>query len=140
MAEEKRGKTFLVVEDNADDALLIRRAFNTLDSCRAFVCRNISEAKAYVQGAGMYRDREKFPFPNGVICDLRLGEESGTQFLAWLKGVPEFEKLPVFILSGAPPKDLISAKTLGAIDVLTKPARFEDLQTMLNDMAAKLCG
>jgi CheY-like chemotaxis protein len=134
----KTGKTFLVIEDNADDATLIRRAFDTVESCNAFVCRNISEARAYIQGAGMYKDRGQFTFPNGVICDLRLGEESGTQFLTWLKGT-EFSKLPVFILSGATPKELAAARSFGAVAVLRKPGKFEELQSMLNDLAGKLC-
>ena len=132
------GKQFLVIEDSPDDAALIRRAFDAVEGCNAFVCRNISEAKAYVQGAGMYGDRKLFPFPNGVICDIRLGEESGTQFLSWLKGT-QFKKLPVFILSGASPKELSAAKAFKPVAVLKKPARFEELQSMLNDLAGKLC-
>ena len=140
MAETKHGKTFLVVEDSADDAALIRRAFETVESCQAFICRNISEAKAYIQGAGMYRDRKQFPFPNGVICDFRLGDEVGTQFLIWLKTNSDFPDLPFFILSGeASAKEMVHATNLGAADVLKKPARFEDLQLMLNDLAGKLC-
>jgi DNA-binding response OmpR family regulator len=140
MADVKRGKTFLVIEDSADDAVLIRRAFDAMESCHAFVCRNISEGKAYVQGAGMYQNRQQYPFPNAVICDLLLGEESGMQFLAWLRTKSESPKLPVIILSGAASaKEMAAAINLGADDVLRKPARFEDLQAMLMDLAAKLC-
>jgi DNA-binding response OmpR family regulator len=140
MAKSKHGKAFLVIEDSADDAALIRRAFDTIESCRAFVCRNNSEAEAYIQGAGMYQNRELYPFPNAVICDLRLGDESGMQFLSWLKSKSEFPNLPVIILSGAASaKDTVAAKNLGVVDVLRKPARFEDLQIMLTDLAAKLC-
>src|SRR5258706_1396640 len=140
MPENEDGKTFLVIEDSAEDAALIRLAFATVKSCRAFVCRNLSEARAYVHGAGMYADRERYPFPNAVICDLRLGGESGVEFVAWLKSTPNFMSLPIIILSSSPtPKDLIAAKSLGAVDVLQKPARFEDLRAMLADMAGKLC-
>src|SRR5436305_11482190 len=68
--------TFLVLEDDANDALLIRRAF-TNAACRAFVCRNTSEARAYLVGAGMYGNRDRFPFPDIFMTDLRLGDESG---------------------------------------------------------------
>src|SRR5688500_15357999 len=114
---------FLVIEDNADDAALIRRAFHALQSCRAFVCRNLSEGRAYIQGAGMYQDRRKFPFPNAVICDLRLGGESGVEFVAWLKGMPEFCNIPIIVLtSSTSDQELIAAKERGAADVLSKPA------------------
>jgi len=140
MAEAKRGKTFLVIEDSADDAALIRRAFESMDLCNAFICRNISEGKAYIQGAGMYGNRGKYPFPNAVICDLLLGEESGLQFLSWLKTKSEFPSLPVVVLSGgASAIEMAQAINQGAADVLRKPARLEDLQIMLADLAAKLC-
>ena len=140
MANDRRGKTFLVVEDNGDDALLIRRAFAALESCQAVVCRNLSEAKAYMNGAGLYQDRDQYPFPNGVICDLHIGFESGLDFLIWIKAHAEFKDMPVIILTGtATSSECVVAREKGALDVLKKPSRYEDLKTMLNDVAAKLC-
>jgi CheY-like chemotaxis protein len=137
---ETKERIFLVIEDNADDAALIRRAFSSVESCQAFICRNISEAKAYIQGAGMYKDRDKYPFPNGVICDLHLSGESGMDFVTWLKLSSEYRDMPVTILTGSEAaKDFLVARRLGSVDILTKPSRFEDLKTMLADLAAKLC-
>jgi CheY-like chemotaxis protein len=135
------GKVFLVVEDNADNAVLIRRVFKELESCAAFVCRNNSEAKAYVLGAGMYSDRNEFPFPNAVICDLRFGDESGIDFLRWVKSVDEKVKaLPVFILANREsPDEIVAAEELGATEILRKPASAESLHSMLVDLASKLC-
>jgi|SRR4051812_8586860 CheY-like chemotaxis protein len=141
MGSERRRKTFLVVEDSQDDALLIRRAFGALKDCEAFICRNLSEATSYMRGSGMYSNREQFPFPNAVICDMHIGFESGVEFLKWVKGHAQYKEMPVVILTGtATSSECIAAKEKGALDVLRKPVRFEDLQTMLNDLAAKLCG
>ena len=143
-AKEKRSeprKQFLVIEDNADDAILIQRAFGATDSCSAFVCRNLSEAKAYLQGAGMYQNRQVFPFPNAVICDMHLGIESGLDFLKWVKGSKEFQSMPVVILTGnSTTRECVLAKESGALEILHKPGKYETLRTMLQDMAAKLCG
>jgi CheY-like chemotaxis protein len=140
MHETKQGKSFLVVEDSADDAELIRRAFSGLESCNASICRNLSEARAYVQGAGMYSDRKKYPFPNGIVCDLRLGHESGVDFLKWIKANSQFKDMPVYILAGdANSRDCFLARQAGAVEVLRKPTRFEDLQMMIFDLASKLC-
>jgi two-component system chemotaxis response regulator CheY len=139
LQEEKRQKNFLVIEDKAEDADLIRKAFGTLQTCHAFVCRNLSEGRAYVQGSGMYRNRELYPFPNAVICDNQLGGESGVEFVKWLKSTPEFQNLPVIVLSSVSDTQFLTAKKLGAVDVFRKPDRFEELQRMLADLAAKLC-
>ena len=136
----KQRKMFLVIEDNADDAALIRTAFDALDACSAFVCRNLSEAKAFLCGAGMYTDRATFPFPNAVICDLNLGGESGVEFVEWLTRSADLQNLPVIILTGSTSEEEISAaQTRGAVAVLKKPARIEDLRSMLSDLANKLC-
>jgi DNA-binding response OmpR family regulator len=135
-----QGKTFLVIEDDADDAALIRLAFDRLESCGASVCRNLSEAKAYVTGCGMYADRSRHPFPSAVICDLNLYGESGVEFVAWLKDSAEFSRMPVFILTGSTSeRDISAAKMRGAVSVSMKPARFEDLRLMVSDMASTLC-
>jgi CheY-like chemotaxis protein len=141
MERERQGKTFLVVEDSENDALLIRRAFRALEDCRAVVCRNLSEGRAYINGAGMYQDRTKYPFPNAIISDLHLGIESGLEFLKWVKAHPQFKEMPIYVLTGtASTREARQAKEAGAVEVLRKPAKFEDLTTMLNDLAAKLCG
>ena len=133
-------KNFLVVEDNPDDSLLIKRAFAATHSCHAFVCRNLSEAKDYIRGSGMYATREKFPFPNAVICDMHLGLESAVDFLKWIKASEAFRSMPVFVLSGtASTRECALARDLGAAEVLRKPAKFEDLRSMMQDLAGKLC-
>ena len=134
-------KNFLVIEDNTDDALLIKRAFASTHSCQASVCRNLSEAKAYLHGSGMYADREKFPFPNAVISDMHLGFESAVDFLKWIKGDPQFQSMPLLVLSGtASTRECEMARELGAVDVLRKPGKYEDLKAMVQDLAGKLCG
>jgi CheY-like chemotaxis protein len=131
--------TFLVLEDDANDALLIRRAF-TNAACHAFVCRNTSEARAYLVGAGMYGERSRFPFPDIFMTDLRLGDESGLQFLEWLRNKDELKDLPVIILSGsATPKDIAAAKSLGALRVWQKPSDPVILQQMIQKVAAEFC-
>lgn len=132
-------KTFLVLEDDADDATLIRRALSNA-ACQAFVCRNTSEAKAYVQGAGMYADRHRFPDPDVFITDLRLGEDSGVDFLAWLRDNNYLQGVPVVILSGAAtPADLLAVKHMDVTRVILKPSDTIALQDLLIELQRELC-
>src|SRR5436305_11504567 len=126
-----RRTNVLVLEDDADDAILIRRAF-TGEACSAFICRNTSEARAYFLGSGMYADRVLYPFPELFVTDIRLGEGSGLQFLAWVRGFEDSSNLPVIVLSGAATRsDILAAQRLGATRVLIKPADSIALQDML---------
>jgi CheY-like chemotaxis protein len=139
VVEENSRTTFLVLEDDANDALLIRRAF-TDATCEAFVCRNTSEARAYLVGAGMYGDRVRFPFPDIFMTDLRLGDESGIHFLEWMRSRDELKELPVVVLSSTTqPKDMVAAKRLGVSRVWQKPRDAVYLQSMVNKLARELC-
>lgn len=129
----------LVLEDDANDAILIRRAF-TGQSCRAFICRNTSEARAYFLGSGMYSDRDLYPFPELFVTDLRLNEESGVQFLAWVRAFEPAKDIPVIVLSGAPSAaDIAAVRKLGATRVMIKTADPIALQDMLVLASRELC-
>jgi len=78
-------RTILIIEENANIANLVRAAFDKLDSCDAFVCRNNSEAKAYLLGAGMYKDRAKYPFPRAIVSDPGVNDNPGLDLLRWIK-------------------------------------------------------
>ena len=129
----------LVLEDDANDAILIQRAF-TGPACCAAVCRNTSEARAYFLGSGMYADRGLFPFPEVFVTDLRLGEESGIKFLAWVRAFPRSKDLPVIVLSGAAtPRDILAVQRLRATRVLIKPVDSAALQAVLVLACRELC-
>gem|GEM_PF-998752 len=129
----------LVLEDDANDAILIRHAFSGA-ACRSFVCRNASEARAYFLGSGMYADRELFPFPDLLVTDLRLGEESGVQFLAWVRGFHLSKDLPVIVLSGAATlADILAVQRLRAARVLIKPNDIIALQDLLTVASREFC-
>lgn len=131
--------TFLILEDDANDALLIRRAF-TSAACRAFVCRNTSEARAYLVGAGMYENRHRYPFPDIFITDLRLGDESGMQFLQWIRSKEEFKGLPVIILTASTsPRDVAQAKRLGVSRFVQKPGNPAELELLVLKFSRQFC-
>lgn len=134
MALGSNAKVILVVDDDSDDALLIGDAVRGAGPYTAVVCRNASEARAYLKGSGMYSERTQHPFPHGIICDMNLGGESGLEFLQWSKGMEEFRGLPVMMVTGeASPHELFSARKSGAAKVCKKPSRFAELQQAVSE-------
>ena len=88
----------LVVEDNADDADLLRIAGEAVPEAIAFhVVRAGQQALAYLQGQGEYADRRAHPFPDLVLLDLGLPDMSGLEVLAWIRQQPELSHLKVFV-------------------------------------------
>jgi DNA-binding response OmpR family regulator len=90
----------LHIEQNLDEAFRFEQAARQVGGAAIHLCRHISEAKAYLQGAGHYSDRERFPFPGAIVMDLLLGPDSAVQFIAWLNENWEHSPI-VFVLAAA---------------------------------------
>jgi len=130
------------VENDPNDAFLIRRALSTSKCGHASVCRNPSEAKAYLKGAGMYADRGKYPFPDVILTDLRMDDESGIELVEWIRSQePPLRDTKILILTGsATPMQFDAAQKVGAQAVHRKPTKLQDLEELLQSIAARYCG
>lgn len=133
--------TFLIVENDPNDAFLIHRALAAGKCGASFVCRNPSEAKSYLRGAGMYTDRKRFPFPHVLLTDLRMGAESGIELVAWIRAQePPIKDLKVIILTGSASElQWDAAMKVGAQQVHRKPTRLEDLEQLMSNIATEFC-
>ena len=125
-------RTILIVEDNGDDVLLMRRAFRKLGiTSPLHVVSDGDAAVAYLGATGPYADRQTHPLPALVLLDLKLPKRSGLEVLEWLRAQPGIGRLPVVVLtSSRESTDVNRAYELGANSYLVKPVDFEGLQTM----------
>jgi two-component system response regulator len=126
----------LLVEDREDDAMLIRRAVAQSDSLiLVHHAKNAKETVSYLQGAGVYTDRERYPFPDVLVLDLEMLNEDGFQVLDWLKGSPLARCVKAVALAAEEhPSYLVRASDLGARCCLSKPFQ----QAALGAFAAEL--
>jgi CheY-like chemotaxis protein len=118
---------FLVVEDNENDALLIRRAFlkgNILNPLQ--VTRSADEAIAYLKGEGRFSNRAEYPLPSLVLLDLKMPGRDGFEVLRWIRAQPDLKALRVVVLTSSNDiKDVNLAYQEGANSFLVKPVDFE---------------
>ena len=141
MPKPEKTCQFLVVEDNRDEAFLIEKALRRISpESRCLVCRNLNEAKDYLRGAGIYADRLKFPEPDIIVADLRIGLESGLDLLDWTKANSELRHLHFIILTGsAAETDVATALQKGATKVIQKPYELHALTRILSDLMEEFC-
>lgn len=118
---------FLLVEDNENDIVLIRRAFSQAQLVNPLVVvRNGEEAMAYFMGIGAYKNRSEFPLPSLVLLDLKLPGMSGIDFLKWLREQAGVRTTRVVVLTSSNlTKDVNEAYQAGANSFLVKPTDFE---------------
>ena len=126
-------ETILLVEDNPDDVLLLKRAFKKAGLPHALqIASHGEEAVDYLAGDGRYADRDKHPFPALMLLDLQLPRRSGHEVLEWLRAQDDLRRLPVVVLtSSREPNDINRAYDLGANSYLVKPVSFDALLEMV---------
>ena len=124
----------LLVEDNGNDVLLIKRAFKKAKIANSIqVVGDGDAAVAYLAGEGQYADREAYPMPALVLLDLKLPRRSGFEVLGWVRTQPVLKRLPVLILTSSRENvDIDRAYDLGANSYLVKPVTFEALQEIMH--------
>lgn len=122
----------LIVEDDGNDVLLIKRAFKKAQTMNPLeVVTDGEEAINYLKGEGKYNDRIQYPIPILILLDLKLPLKSGFEVLEWLKKQEGLKRIPVVILtSSSESRDINQAYDLGANTYLVKPVYFEDLIEM----------
>ncbi|HEY9250624.1 MAG TPA: response regulator [Rariglobus sp.] len=119
----------LIVDDSENDALLMRVGFKRAGFSQPLhFAIDGDDAIAYLQGAGDYADRARFPLPTVVLMDLNMPRKDGFETLQWIRGVPALRGLNVNILSASSrPEDIVRAYDLGANAYLLKPGTFDGL-------------
>jgi CheY-like chemotaxis protein len=121
-------QTILLAEDNPDDIILIRRAFNQAGFANPLqIVRNGAEAILYLKGQGQYANRELFPIPAIILLDLKMPIMSGFEVLSWLRQRAEWKCLPVVVLTTSfYGPDIEKAYDLGANSFITKSVDLEE--------------
>ncbi len=120
------GKTILLVEDNADDEALTRRALkkNNIGN-ELVVARDGAEALDYLFGAGEYEGRDLAVMPQVILLDLKLPKVDGLEVLRRMRADKRTRLLPVVILtSSKEQQDLVDGYGYGANSYIRKPVDF----------------
>jgi CheY-like chemotaxis protein len=127
----------LYVEDNEDDFNLFKLASQRCGT--PFTLKHAADGEqaiAYLSGMGEFGDREEYPIPDLVLLDLRMPRLDGFEVLGWIRKNPATRSLPVVVLAGSSFRaDIRRALELGANSYAAKPARFEELQVLIDQIA-----
>lgn len=129
--------TVLYVEDSTDDFVLLKLASRKCGTPFSLQHTDDGEqAIAYLNGTGVYADREEHPFPDLVLLDLKLPRLDGFEVLQWIRANPDTKSLPVVVLAGSTFRaDVRRALELGANSYATKPGKFSELEVLVDQIA-----
>jgi CheY-like chemotaxis protein len=128
--------SILLVEDDPNDIILIKRAFGKANITNPLqVVEDGEEAISYLAGKGRYGNRQNYPLPILILLDLKLPRKSGHEVLEWLRQQPMLRRLTVVVLtSSQQSSDVNRAYDLCANSYLVKPVTFDTLVEMVKSL------
>lgn len=129
-------RPILLVEDNPMDVDLTRRAFVQRHVNHPIeVARDGEEALAFVSNW-----QEKRPLPLLILLDLKLPKIDGLEVLHQIKAHPQFNVIPVVVLStSTEEKDIQIAYQEGANSYIVKPVDFDRFMQIVEQIQTYWC-
>ena len=130
-------KTILQVEDDPNDVFFLRKAMKKMGVMNPVqVATDGQQAIDYLQGAGPFADRGRFPYPSLVLLDVKLPYVMGLEVLRWIRAERGTALAVVMLSASAQEADIVTAYRLGANAFLCKPSeasRFEEMVKAIKD-------
>ena len=126
MNKRERTIHILLVEDNPDDVLLTKLAFeeiNTNDGMRIHVVEDGEEALRFLRREGKYKQS---PRPRLILLDLNLPKIPGIEVLEQIKQDSHLKNIPVAVLTTSTyEEDILKSYQRHANCYITKPMDLE---------------
>ena len=117
----------VLVEDNPDDALLIREAY-----ARTRIANPFAVARDGVEALAMALAPANDERPGLMLLDLMLPRLSGVDVIARLRASQRTRTMPIVVLSSSSEREDIAASyAAGANSYLVKPLEFTSLEKLL---------
>jgi CheY-like chemotaxis protein len=126
-------RVVLMAEDDEDDLLLVKAALAA--SGLPVELRSVSDGEElieYLSRRNRFANPCLSPMPNLILLDLNMPRKDGRQALAEIKANPNFEQIPVVVLTtSSDTSDIWACHELGADSFVTKPNNFQALVNLL---------
>jgi CheY-like chemotaxis protein len=123
-------RVILLVEDNADDVALTRRAFR-----RNHILNEVVVARDGVEALDYLFGPETTRMPTVMLLDLKLPRLDGLEVLRRVRADERTRLLRVVVLtSSLEEQDLVQSYSLGANSYIRKPVDFDNFLTAVGQL------
>lgn len=129
MVRDGKAISILVADDDSDDRMLLKEAFeeNRIVNVIDFV-EDGEQLLAYLRREGPYAHLAGRPYPGLILLDLNMPKRDGREALADMKADAALRRIPVVVLTTSKAdEDIVRTYGLGVSSFITKPVTFERL-------------
>jgi CheY-like chemotaxis protein len=128
--------TILMADDDADDRLMTKEAFeeSRLKNDLRFVEDGV-ELLDYLKRRGKYADPASSPRPGLILLDLNMPKKDGREALEEIKADPNLKSIRVVILTTSKAEeDIYRTYNLSAASYITKPVTFSGMAEVIKTL------
>jgi CheY-like chemotaxis protein len=129
MPKNPKPVVFLMADDDPDDRLLIREAFEeSLIHNSIYFVEDGVELMDFLRNQDKYSDPLLAHSPDLILLDLNMPRKDGREALAEIKKDPQLRHIPVVVLTTSKAEeDIMRSYDIGAASYITKPVTFDGL-------------
>ncbi len=138
MSKETRPIIVLMADDDEDDRLLAKDAF---EECGSDIdLRSVEDGQQlmdYLQGRNGFADRAEHPLPGLILLDLNMPRKDGREALAEIKADPVLRRIPVVVFTTSKAEeDVLRSYDLGVSSFISKPLTYESLVRLVQTLSS----
>lgn len=123
----------LLIEDNHDHALLVKRNFKVLFNHDAIT--HIDDGEKALKYLQSLIEQQNMQLPYFILLDLRLPKIDGIQILKYIKSSHYLKNIPVIILTTSDAeRDIAGCYNANANSFLMKPIDYDQFVGLMRDL------
>lgn len=136
MLNRRKPVTILIADDDPDDCLLTREAFeDSKISNHIHFVHDGEELMDYLNKREKYSDEQKYPTPGLILLDLNMPLKDGREALMEIKQDEVLKSIPVVVLTtSSSDEDIVRSYNIGVSSFITKPVSFTGLQEVVRNI------
>lgn len=136
MEHREKPVTILMADDDPDDCMLVKEAFEESRLDNDLRCVEDGNALMdYLYRRGKFNDIRFSPLPSLILLDLNMPKKDGREALKEIKTDPGLRDIPVVVLTTSKEEsDIIHAYNLGANSFIIKPETFQTLIEIIRSL------
>ena len=121
--------TILMADDDPDDRLLVRDAFDEIRLANPLVFVEYGIGLMdYLHRRGEYAHLAGTPLPGLILLDLNMPKKDGREALKEIKSDPALRTIPIVVLTTSnAEEDILRTYDLGTNSFIVKPVTFDKL-------------